>query len=221
MKTNKLWGILMMLVLVLGVTFSFSSCGGDDSDGSDTNTNVEWYANQNDISQISVSKYNFQNIENAIDNEELLGKTYVSNGRYIYYYAQRSMFVFGDGSFGTTGTTPGQKLGRLENTVNGHLYAIRIENSNTLAVCQFSLFVDEDMSSSSNRKKIATVFNGHIFKSVSVYLSENYYTYIKSDNKIIVSNGDIYTVTSSGLIKDGSSSIMKRFDPYALYNNKN
>lgn len=32
MKTNKLWNILMMFVLVLGTTISFSSCSKDDDD---------------------------------------------------------------------------------------------------------------------------------------------------------------------------------------------
>lgn len=40
MKTNKVWSILMMLMIVLGTTISFSSCGsGDDNDGTGTGNN--------------------------------------------------------------------------------------------------------------------------------------------------------------------------------------
>lgn len=32
MKSNKFWSVLMMLILLLGIAVSFSSCGGDDDD---------------------------------------------------------------------------------------------------------------------------------------------------------------------------------------------
>lgn len=219
MQTNKFWSIMMMLVLVLSTTVAFSSCSDDEEAAEESigNKSEKWYALQSNINQVSIRKSDFNEIEKAIDNHELLGQTYVTTGRYIYYYAERSMFVFNDGSFGTIGTTSGQKLGRLANTIDGSLSAIRIQDSNTLVSCHFSLFVDEDMNRSYDCKKYATVFNGHIFESISVYLSESYYTYIKTDNKIIVSNGDIYTVTSSGLIKDGYSSPMVQFNPKTIF----
>lgn len=39
------------------------------------------------------------------------------------------------------------------------------------------------------------------------------YSFYVIENKIFVSNGDIYTIVSSGLIKDGSNSIMNKYDP--------
>lgn len=37
MKTNKLWSIIMMLVLVLGTVISFSSCNNDDDEEENEN----------------------------------------------------------------------------------------------------------------------------------------------------------------------------------------
>lgn len=204
----------MMLVLVLGTVVSFSSCSNDeDSDEPKGEKGEKWYALQSDINQVSLSKSNFNEIEKAIDNHELLEKSYFS------YYAERDMFVYSDGGFTTTNSNSGRKFGRLANTIDGSLYAVKIQDSNTLVSCHFSLFVDEDMNRSYDCKKYATVFNGHIFKSISVYLSEYYYTYIQTGNKIIVSNGDIYTVTSSGLIPDGSSYPMVQFNPKNVFGN--
>jgi hypothetical protein len=46
----------------------------------------------------------------------------------------------------------------------------------------------------------------------------SYYTYAYiADNKIAVSNGDIYTIVDGGLIKDGSSSILSKYDPTKLH----
>lgn len=39
MKTNKLWSIIMMLVLVLGTVISFSSCNKDDEEENGNNSN--------------------------------------------------------------------------------------------------------------------------------------------------------------------------------------
>ena len=45
----------------------------------------------------------------------------------------------------------------------------------------------------------------------------DYYTYTLIGNKIVVSNGDIYTIADGGIIKDGSSAILKKYDPIKLH----
>ena len=50
-----------------------------------------------------------------------------------------------------------------------------------------------------------------------VYRGEpTYYTYSKVDNKIYLSNGNIFTVTNDGLREDGSSTVLKKYDPTKL-----
>lgn len=217
---------------MLGSTATLTSCGGDDDDDLNTNTNNSsntnndnnsnsgnsnvylgegtWYATQSDINSIKLNKVTFEEIEKAIDKNEKLDSTIIPgrNYYYIYHYASKNNFVYGDGSF----STQGGQLGRLRNTINVSFNTIRIVDSNTLAKCHFCLFVDEDMTYT-NYVKVATVFNGHIFKSVSLYYYESYYTYFKQDNKMIDSNGTVYTVANSGLIQEGTSSPMVAFDP--------
>ena len=52
---------------------------------------------------------------------------------------------------------------------------------------------------------------------MTYYGTPSYYTYTRVDNKIIVSNGDIYTVANGGLIKDGGSSKWSKYDPSKVY----
>ena len=62
-------------------------------------------------------------------------------------------------------------------------------------------------------------YAGPIFGKM-VYRSENptYYTYTRVENKIIVSNGDIYTIMEDGsLIEDGSSYKWSKYDPKKEY----
>ncbi|MBR3758730.1 MAG: DUF1566 domain-containing protein [Bacteroidaceae bacterium] len=65
----------------------------------------------------------------------------------------------------------------------------------------------------SNNEALYTFYAGSIFGNMTYYGTPTYYTYAKVDNKLIVSNGDIYTVTSDGLIKDGSSALWSKYDP--------
>lgn len=48
MKTNKFWSILVMLMMSLCATISFTSCGGDDDDDDDANIVGSWrYTDEN------------------------------------------------------------------------------------------------------------------------------------------------------------------------------
>ena len=62
-------------------------------------------------------------------------------------------------------------------------------------------------------EELYSFYAGSIFGQMTYYGTPSYYTYAKVDNKLIVSNGDIYTVTSNGLIKDGSSDLWSKYEP--------
>lgn len=215
----------MMFVLILGTSATLSSCGGDDEDnvGKTDNNSVTnsssnsawgkgvWYTYQSYIDGVSVNKSSFEEIEKAIDNNEILDTWYIS-GRPYYTYATRDKFAYPDGSFSAQGN-----YGRLSRIAEvGIYYAIRIIDDNTLVACAFHIYVDEDMTRT-DYKKLATLFNGHIFKSISLYLSETYYTYTKSNNKIMTSNGNIYTMIDGKLIQDGTSEPLVPFNPMTVY----
>lgn len=214
---------MAMLVILLCSAFTLSSCGSDDDgdggNGSGTNSSSNsawgrgtWYAQQSEINGVSVKKSDFEEIEKAIDNHELL---YTSHGLHKEYehYAERGMFVKDDGRFTTTSSS-----GRLEMSIYECINpAVRIVDDNTLVLCEFRLYVDDEMKTEQVLKKLATLFNGHIFKSVSLYIRESYYTYTTLGNKIIVSNGYIYTISNGTLIQDGSSTPLVPFDPMKVF----
>lgn len=219
MKTNIFYKLLLVFFVALFTTIAISSCDKDD-DGSDSGSGISvsgtWYATQESINHITLNKTDFQKIEEAIEKHDLLYTMYIDRNNTREYYAEKNMFVLDDGSFNTNNNLAGY----LRNTITFHHSSVRIVNSNTLANCSISLYVDENMKENhtATYKKVASVYQGSIFKSVSAYVYyESYYTYAKSGNKIIVSNGDIYTVTDSGLIKDGSSDIMVKYDPTKIY----
>lgn len=211
MKPYRLLDNKMQILLVLCAIVAFSSCSKDDDKG-DSDSKEVWYASQSRMNSIKLSQTAFAEIEKAIDNHELLEKTYVSNGNYLNRYAERSSFVASDGGFKTY-----DKVGRLKNTIDGMLDVIKIIDESTLSYCHFNLYVDEDVQDKS-MKKVATLFRGHIFKSVSVYLvSETYYTYAKVANKLVLLDGTIYIETSQGLIQDGTSELMVKMNPYKIF----
>lgn len=217
MRKVFLLHILCALSFLMGV-LPLASCQEDD----DTNTAsglTGWYASSADLSSYSARPSDFQEIEQAIQENRLIGSTYVDKLHTLYFYASRGMFVFGDGSFGYTENS--KHYGDLYGKIKPLRYAIHIIDSKTLKVCTFSMFVDEDYNNSYNDEKIATIYRGSIFKSISVYCSSTYYSYAKVDNKLICTDGDIYTVMSDGsIVEDGTSSYMKRFDPKTFFGNQ-
>lgn len=216
-KTALFFASILMLMLPW-----ISACddNDDDSGSSSSGTSLTgWYARSSDLNGYSAKSSDFREIEQAIQEKRLLGSQYVDRLHTLYYYASRDMFVYGDGSFGCTGNK--NHYGNLFGIITSSLYAIHIVDSKTLVSCTFNLFVDEDMTSSRDLEKIATIYRGSVFKSVSVYCSTVYYSYAKVDNKLICDDGHIYTVMTDGsIVEDGTSSFMKKFDPKSFFISK-
>ena len=63
------------------------------------------------------------------------------------------------------------------------------------------------------------LYAGEIFGYLDYMGIESLYTYVKMDNKIVLSNGDIYTIVEGGLIEEGLnlSSKMEKYDPTKTY----
>lgn len=87
---------------------------------------------------------------------------------------------------------------------------IHFLNNNTLEYCNFALGVAGCQQSLSSKYYVTTPY--YIGKDKLIYfsISQSTYTYVELDGKILVTNGDIYTRTSNGLVKDGTSEVMQK-----------
>lgn len=87
---------------------------------------------------------------------------------------------------------------------------IHFLNSNTLEVWNFELGVAGCQPSLSSQYYVSTSY--YIGKDKLIYYSSSNstYTYVEVDGKILVTNGDLYTRTSNGIIKDGTSEVLQK-----------
>lgn len=163
-----------------------------------------WYT---DLSK-PAKQSDFNEINTAINNHELLMSYSYSNN----YYATYDLFIDDDyGNFYCSAAY----FGRLRNSVNCIIWAIQIVDNSTLKIYSGVLY-PEGGTGTSGKESFYRLYAGSIFGNMAYYASPVYYTYVKSDNKIVVSNGDIYTVSDGTLIKDGSSTVLSKYDPSKL-----
>lgn len=99
-------------------------------------------------------------------------------------------------------------------TCLGYYYAIEIINKNTLKMWNFSYGVVGCKESIDSEYYIPTNYTIGPDKIISYSTSSSMYTYVENEGKMIVTNGDIYTITPQGLIKDGRSDVMKKKEVY-------
>ena len=196
MKKNLFLGLLLCSM------FMFSSCEDEGLTGSTGKGLVGYYARLDWVAQSS----DFDEINEAINNHELLE----DYGKYGKYYATYDLFIDEYGCF----TTSGQNCGRLRFSVDDVINVIRILDSNTLLFYVAWLYVD----GMGEGDELYKLYAGPIFGNLTYKGTPSYYTYtVVDNNKIVVSNGDIYTIVDGGLIKDGSSSIWSKYDPTKLH----
>ena len=163
-----------------------------------------WYT---DLSKPAKTS-DFNEINTAINNHELLMSYSYSNN----YYATYDLFIDDDyGNFYCSAAY----FGRLRNSVNCIIWAIQIVDNSTLKIYSGVLY-PEGGTGTSGKESFYRLYAGSIFGNMAYYASPVNYTYVKSDNKIVVSNGDIYTVSDGTLIKDGSSTVLSKYDPSKL-----
>jgi len=183
-----------LLLIVMG--FMFVACSDSDSDSSRNGGLKGWYLDFSSVAKQS----DFNEINKAIRNKEVL-KSY----KYNEYVASRDLFINSDGSYSDTDP----HCGRLRFSIQSWINVVRILDDQTLVFYIGYLYED----GASNNEALYTFYAGSIFGNMTYYGTPTYYTYAKVGNKLIVSNGDIYTVTSGGLIKDGSSALWSKYDP--------
>ena len=176
--------------------FIFATCSDSDSDSSGNSGLKGWYLNLNSVAKQS----DFDEINKAIRNKEVL-----TSYKYNEYVASRDLFINSDGSYSDSDS----HFGRLRFSIKSFINVVRILDDNTLLFYVGYLYED----GSDAGEELYSFYAGSIFGNMTYYGSPTYYTYAKVGNKLIVSNGDIYTVTSNGLIKDGSSALWSKYVP--------
>lgn len=92
----------------------------------------------------------------------------------------------------------------------GNNYGIEIINKNTLKIWYFSYGVVGCAPSLDSEFYTQTNYTIGPDKIISYSTYSSMYTYVENEGKMIVTNGDIYTVTPQGLVRDGSSTTMKK-----------
>lgn len=181
--------------------FGLASCGSDD-DGGKGNTNglYGWYINKSSVAKAS----DFDKINTAIANHELL-TSYYYGGEYHNYYATRDLFIDDDGSYSDSHAN----FGKLRFSVPSQCHAIQIVNDNTIKVYYAWLYVDGKGTGDA----VYRIYAGSVFGNMTYYGMPTYKTYTRMDDKLFLLDGTIYTITANGLVMDGSSEVMEKYDP--------
>ena len=196
------WGILLFVLSCA----AFVSCSDKDKEDDDSKEGgiKGWYTNLNLVAKQS----DFNVINQAINNNEVLS-SYKYGGVTHTYVASRNLFIDNDGRYSDSNA----HFGRLRFSIQTPINVIRIVDDNSLLF--YSGWLYEDGASSDDA--IYKIYAGSIFGNMTYYGTPTYYTYARIDNKIILSNGDIYTIIDGDLIKDGSSGRWSKYDPNKRY----
>ena len=201
----KIWLQVVSIMMLIFPCFGISSCtkdsGSENGNSIGGNTTIGWYADLNRVAKQS----DFVEINKAINNHELLS-SYPSSGN--YYYASRDLFII-NGMYSDSDA----HFGRLRFSVPNPIMVYRVLDDQTFLV--YNPFLYEDGAGSG--EAVYKLYAGSIFGNMTYYGSPTYYTYVKSENKILVTNGDIFTITNNGLIKDGSATTFSKYDPTKRY----
>lgn len=192
---SKIKHLASTLVLIV-MGFMFATCSDSDSDSSRNGGLKGWYLDMNSVAK----EADFDEINKAIRNKEVL-----TSYKYNEYVASRDLFINSDGSYSDSDS----HFGRLRFSIKSFINVVRILDDNTLLFYVGYLYED----GSDAGEELYSFYAGSIFGQMTYYGTPTYYTYAKVDNKLIVSNGNIYTVTSNGLIKDGSSDLWSKYEP--------
>lgn len=188
----------MRKLLILFLPIFIISCdkiGGNSLKG--------WYT---DLDKVATTS-GFNRINQAIDNYECIYTTGYSHN--YDKYATRDLF-FKDGRWSSSSANYGTC--RFLPEVGQQIYVVHILNENTLTYYYGWLYDPNYVPSSA--EILGKVYAGRNIGEL-VYYDEfpRTYTYTELDNKLYVSNGDIFTVSSTGLIKDGTNGIMSKYNP--------
>lgn len=209
------------MFVIVSTAFLFNSCSKDNSNGGQSFGSTYLYAL--DISQLNKHPHYYSEIDNAISNNELLYTyefwyEYGKKVNYHYYYATRDLFVNSQGQITTYNE---ERYGRFSDVICSSYSGYLIQDSSTILDISLHLCADEDWETKpapwkNNCSKLKTVYKGKNFESLSWYISKRPYTYLRQDNKIVLSNGRIFTIIGDELFEDGSSYPHIKFDLNSL-----
>lgn len=187
----------------LVLCFCFCSCCKDDAVENEKQALTGWY--MSDLANVP-SQNDFNEINEAIKNREVL-KKYSSRDVIASY----SLFIDSEGRY----SDYKPEFGRLRFSIDNSVEVIQIVDDSTLKYYIGYLFVVKP----SNKKEILyRLYAGSTFGHMAYYSEScSYYTYTRLDNKLILSNGDIYTLVDGELIKDGGSTAFSKYDPNKEY----
>ena len=197
------------IFLWLFLTLTIVSCSDSDETNGMSSLNG-WYADLERLAQES----DFDEINEAIWNEEVLYDT-----KYVTTIATRDLFFGDDGDWSDYSWEHGRLRYWISGSGKNQCPMIHIINDNTLVLYNPCLWDANSPMKVEAHENLYKFYAGPIFGEMVYRDFATIYTYSKVDNKIIVTNGDIYTITEKGLIKEGSSSssIMSKFDPNKTY----
>jgi len=194
MKKNLFLGLLLCSM------FMFSSC---ENDGLGTGL-TGYYT---DLSYVAKTQ-DFNEINEAINNNELLS-SYKYGGERHNYYATYDLFIE-DGRYSDSNA----HFGRLRFSINYPIIVIQIVDKSTIKIYNPMLYKE----GYGDGEDVYKLYAGPIFGNLVYNDEPSYYTYTYiATNKIALSNGDIYTIVDGGLIEDGSSNILSKYDPTKLH----
>lgn len=183
----------LTIMMVMLISLVFISCSKDKDDVSGGLTG--WYT---DLSYVA-KQSDFDEINKAIRNNEEL-----SSYRYNTYVASKDLFLY-DGMYNDSNS----HFGRLRFSIHTPINAVRIVDDQTLIF--YVAWLYEDGASSDDI--VYKLYAGPIFGNMNYCGNGSYYSYVKVENKLVVSNGDIYTIVDGGLILEGSTTKWNKYDP--------
>ena len=162
-----------------------------------------WYVCKNNVAKTE----DFYGINNAIENFDVMHEGIDGYKN----YASRDKFFSGgawdDSYFG---------LGPYRYSIKSSIYVINIINENTLVKYTASLY----QSGASRHDVVYKLYGGKYIGDLDYCGEGHVYTYVRSDNKIILpDSGDIYTIVNGGLLREGQTMdyIMEKYDPDKRY----
>ncbi len=197
--------MIMKRIVCIFICLCCIACGKESIS---TSSLKGWYTDLSSIARTS----SFNRINQAIASNECIYTTGYSHD--YDYYATPELFFDDNGMWNSSDAHYGTC--RFLPNPGCYISAINILNKNTIVVYFAHLWKPDKVSGQSGI--VGRVYAGPYFGELVYYSdSPRYYSYTVLDNKLVVSNGDIYTVTSNGLIKDGSNVLLSKYDPSQIW----
>lgn len=202
--------------LTMTLLFGLSACCDDDDDDM-----TGWYA-EGGVPQTS----DFVRINRAIEEGQniLYNKAWKRNGMPEYITAEKCMFFPEQSNWENHIFSVPQKMNGFWYNYNSWECEVVANLGNYDDICSKSIIhiVDKNTlvwywahlfeNGYGNGEELYTVFGGSSLGNLTYCGEPVYYTFALVDNKLVMSNGNIFTITNSGLILEGQSTVWKKIN---------